>query len=141
MKLRILLLTIVFFLGCSGKPQTANVADETKRAKNKEIAAKNEVTDITRAFQKLEQQGRSMEIFRQANNAANDRECGIAMEEAQKQINDLDVRIKNLPENYNAKLTSIVADLTVCASCADKAMDGCRKARASINQAIKELYP
>lgn len=141
MKLCISLLIAVFFVACSGKPQAKNTADENKRAKNKEIAAKNEVAEITRTFQKLEQQGRGMEIFRQANNAANDRECGAAMEDAQKQIIGLEARMKNLPESYNVRLLPIVGDLTECASCVDKAMNSCRKARASINQAIKEMYP
>jgi hypothetical protein len=140
-QLYILLLVVALCVGCSGKPQMNNVADENRRAKNREIAAKNEVTEITRLFQKLEQHGRGMEIFRQANDAANDRECGVAMEDAQKQTTDLEARIKNLPENYHARFTPIVSDVTACASCSDKAMDSCKKARAAINQAIKELYP
>jgi len=141
MKLCILLFITVLFAACSGKPQANNAPDENKRARNKEIALKNEVTEITRAFQKLEQQGRGMEIFRQANDAANDRECGIAMEDGRKQAVDLETRIKNLPENYHARLLPIIGDATACASCSDKAMDICKKARASINQVIKELYP
>ena len=82
-----------------------------------------------------------MEIFRQANNAANDRECGVAMEDAQKQTTDLEARIKNLPESYHARLLPLIGDVAACASCADKAMDDCKKARASVNQLIKELYP
>ena len=141
MPLYILLLIVALFVACSGKPQVNNAVDENRRAKNKEIAAKNEVTEITRAFQKLEQQGRGMEIFRQASNAANDRECSVAMEDAQKQTTDLEARIKNLPESYHVRFISIVSDVNACASCSDKAMDSCKKARASINQAIKELYP
>ena len=142
MKLGILLLIVVSIAACSGKPQANNAADENRRARNKETAAKNEVTEITRLLQKLEQKGRGMEIFRQANNAANDRECGIAMEEAQKQAADLEARIKNLPETFQPKLLPIVGDAAACASCADAtAMDSCKKARASVNQAIKEIYP
>ena len=141
MKLCILLLIVIFIAACSDKPQANNAADENRRARNKETAAKNEVTEITRHLQKLEQKGRGMEIFRQANNAANDRECGIAMEEAQKQSADLETRIKNLPENFQLKLLPIIGDAAACASCADAAMDSCKKARASVNQAIKEIYP
>ena len=128
-------------MSCSGKPQVNNVADENKKAKNKEIALKNEVTELTRVAQKLDQQGRGMEMFRQAGNAANDRECNAAMEDGQKQLKDFEERIGKLPDNYRAQLTPIIADLNDCVSCSKKAMDGCRKARASINQAIKGIFP
>jgi len=140
MKLCILFITVLL-VACAGKPPINEAAAENRRAKNKEVAAKNEVTEITRAFQKLEQQGRGMEIFRQANNAPNDRECSVSMEDARKQTADLEARIKNLPENFHARFIPIISDVTECTSCADEAMNGCKKARASINQAIKELYP
>ena len=142
MKLCILLLVTVFFIACSAaKPPVNDAAAENKRARNREIAAKNEVTEITKTFQKLEQQGRGMEIFRQANDAANDRECNAAMEDAQKQTADLEARIKNLPESFHARFIPMIGDVAACASCADKAMESCKTARASINQAIKEIYP
>lgn len=142
MKLCILLLTILSVAcGSADKPPASDAAAENKRAKNREIAAKNEVTEITKTFQKLEQQGRGMEIFRQANNAANDRECAAAMEDAQKQTTALEAKIKNLPESFHAKLMPMIGEVAACAACADDAMESCKKARASINQAIKELYP
>ncbi len=140
MKLCILLIA-VFFAACSGDSAANTAATENKRAKNKEIAAKNEVTEITRAFQKLEQKGRDMEMFRRANNAANDRECSAAAESAQKQTIDLEARIKNLPENYNVRLLPIINDLNECASCSNNAAESCKNARASINQVIKEIFP
>ena len=133
--------SIFLFLSCSADKPASNVADENKKAKNKETAIKNEATEITRAAQKLEQKGRAMEMFRQAKNAENMRECNIAMEDAQKQTKDLDDRIKKLPESFNIKLAPIIADLNECVSCSDKAKASCVNARASINKAIKEIFP
>jgi len=142
MKLSILLLIAVFFVACSAaKPPANDAAAENKRARNKEIAVKNEVTEITETLQKLEQHGRDMEFYRRANNAAKDLECRDAMEDAQQRAAALETRIKNLPESFHAKLLPMIGEVTACASCADDAMTSCRKARASINQAIKEMYP
>ena len=135
------MLTIFLFVSCSGNPPPNNDVDENRKAKNKQTAIKNEITEITRTAQKLEQQGRGMEMFRQAGNAENMRECNIAMEDGQKQIKDLEARIKNLPDSYNAQLSSIINDLNECVSCLKKAMPSCVKARASINKAIAEIYP
>ena len=141
MKLCLSLLITIFFVSCSASPPAKNVADENKQARNKEIALKNEATELTRVAQKLDQQGRGMEIFRQAGNAENVRECGAAMADGQKQLKDYADRVGKLPDIYKNHLTPLVADLNECVSCEKKAMDGCRRARASINQAIKQLYP
>jgi hypothetical protein len=141
MKLYISLLTIFFLASCSGKPAVKNAPDENKIAKNKEIAIKNEATELTRIAQKLDQQGRGMEMYRQAGNAENMRECNLAMEDAQKQLKDFEERVAKLPDSFRLALTPIAADLYECAACSKKAMDGCRKARASINEAIKKIYP
>ena len=140
MKFYIALAAVFLLISCSGKPAANNAADENKKAKNKEIALKNEVTELTRVAQKLDQQGRGMEIFRQAGNAENMRECAAAMEEAQKQLKDFEERTGKLPDSYRAHLTPLSAALNECVSCEKKAMDGCRKARASINEAINRLY-
>ena len=141
MKLCISFLMTFFFASCAAAPPAKNVADENKQARNKEIALKNEATELTRVAQKLDQQGRGMEIFRQAGNAENLRECGAAMADAQKQLKDFEERTGKLPDNYRASLLPISGDLAECVSCERKAMDACRRARASINQAIKQLYP
>ncbi len=141
MKLYVLVLTIFFFISCSDNRQANNALNENIKVKNKEIAAANEVSSITREAQKLEKQGRDMEIFRQRDNPENVRECNAAMEERQKETKDLEARIKNLPENYNNLLMPLLADLNECVSCSKKAKDSCVKSRASINEVIKKFYP
>lgn len=140
MKLYSLFLTAFLLAACSSKP-VVNAVDETKRAKNKQIAVTNEVTQLTTLAQKLEKQGRGMEIYRQANNAENARECSIAMEDGQKQIKDFETRTANLPDNYKSQMILLTADLTACVSCEKKALENCVKARASINKTIKEIFP
>lgn len=140
MKLRIILLTAILFVSCSDKKPNNSAADENKIARNKETAVKNEVTEITRAAQKLEQLGRGMEIYRMVKNSASARECRISFEDGQKRIMDLEARIKKLPDAYNAQLSPIISDLRECVSCANEAKAGCVKARASVNKAIAEIY-
>ena len=142
MKFCFLFFTIFFFASCSAeKPRQSDEERENIKARNEEIALKNELSDITLNAQKLEKKGRAMEIFRQANNAQNDRECAAAMEEAQKETNELDARIAKLPDIYKKPLAPVIPDLTDCVSCSKTAMESCVKARASINKAIKDLYP
>lgn len=141
MKPHVILLIVVLFASCSSDDQrTNNVADANKIARNKETAVKNEVTAVTRAAQKLEQKGRGMEIYRMVKNPESARECKTAFEDGQKQIQDLETRIKNLPESYNARLMPVIGDLTECVSCSNEAKAGCVKARASVNKAIAEIY-
>lgn len=141
MKIYIPILTIFLFVSCSGKPEANNAAAENRQAKNKQIAVTNEVSALTRLAQNLEKQGRGMEIYRQANNAENKRECNAAMEDGQKQIQDFEARTNNLPDNFKTQLTPILADLKECVSCSKNAMDACVKSRATINKVIKELFP
>lgn len=142
MKFRFLFLAIFLFASCSAESnRQSNAERENIKARNEENALKNEVSAITLDAQKLEKKGRGMEIFRQAKNAENDRECASAMEEAQKETQDLDARIAKIPDLYKKPLAPIFPDLTECVSCANTAMDSCIKARVSINKAIKELYP
>lgn len=141
MKLFPILLTLIFFAACAQQPPTVNKADEARIAKNKQVAAINEVTQLTTLAQKLEKQGRGMEIYRQANNAINDRECQIAADDAQKQLQDFEARANLVADNYKTRLQPLAADLQICVSCADKALESCVKSRAAINQAIKEIFP
>lgn len=126
---------------CSLESQANKKVDEEKKARNKQIALKNEAVEITRLAQKIEQQGRAMELFRQAGSAENMRECSTASINAQKQVADLDARVKALPEVYFNRLMPIIADLNECVSCSNKAMPSCIKARALTNEAIKEIFP
>lgn len=144
MKLCILTLIAFLFAACSAVSQTNNSAppDNAKAERNKQIAAANEATKITTAAQKLEQLGREMEILRRPTNPESRRECAIQMEDAQKQVKDLETRINNLPKPYNDNLALVLADLNECVSCAKTtAMESCVKSRAATNEAIKKLYP
>ena len=141
MKFYISVLTLLFFVSCAKTPPADNGASENLRARNKETAAKNEVNTITREFQLLEKQGRAMDLFRNQNNAENDRECNAAMEKARQKITELETRAAALPDNYKSALLPIIPDLNECVSCSKKAAESCIKARASINQAIKNLFP
>jgi len=137
-----ILFAALLFISCSVQPQAnqpgaANIANTEK---NKQTAAKNEVTEITRIAQKIEQHGRAMDSYRAMPGADGSRNCAAVMDDERKQIANLEARIKNLPENYNARLMPIIGELNECVSCADKAIEICKKARASINQAIKEIY-
>ena len=142
MKLHILILAAFLFLSCAAEPPTNNVVvNEQTRAKNKLTAVKNEVTEITRVAQKIEQYGRDLEPYRETSDAESARQCNLIVEDRRKQIVDLETRVNNLPDDYKARLMPIVSDLNECVTCQRKALNGCKKARASINQLIKEIYP
>ncbi|MDQ3087686.1 MAG: hypothetical protein M3Q78_03715 [Acidobacteriota bacterium] len=141
MKLYILILLSIFFVSCATKPPIDNAVNENVKEKNKETAVKNEVTKITRFAQAIEQQGRDLQSYREAFDAESSRQCNQIVEETRKQTADLEIRMNNLSENYKKRLLPIVGELNECVSCAKKSLDDCKKARASINQAIKELYP
>lgn len=141
MKVYILILSFIFFVSCAVKPSIENAVNENVKEKNKETAVKNEVTKVTRLAQAIEQQGRDMQPYREAYDAESARQCNQIVEQIRKQRADLEIRINNLPENYKKRLQPIVSELNECVSCAKKSLDDCKKARASINQTIKELYP
>jgi len=141
MKLYILILLSIFFVSCATKPPIDNAVNENVKEKNKETAVKNEVIKITRFAQAIEQQGRDLQSYREAFDAESSRQCNQIVEEIRKQTADLEIRMNNLSENYKKRLLPIVGELNECVSCAKKSLDDCKKARASINQAIKELYP
>ena len=131
------------FNGCAGSP-TADNSDPNKEktaAKNKQTAMLNEVTNITQIAQKIEKEGRGMNSYRQSAKPESQRECGIIMADEQKQVQNLADRIAKLPESYSRALTPITGDLNDCVACSKKAVENCVKARAAINQAIKEMYP
>ena len=136
------LLSIVFlFISCSSQPAAVNVVDANKQARNKQIAITNEVKQLTTLAQRLEKQGRGMEIYRQAGDAANLRECNRATEDGQKEIIDFETRTGNLPDDYKSRLIPLTADLKACVSCEKKALESCVKSRAAINRIIKEIFP
>lgn len=142
MRICILILTIFLLSSCGGgKPPADNAKAANLKAKNEEIASSNEVSAITRTAQKLEKQGRGLEIYRNTNKAEALRECGIIAENSRKEISDLETRIQKLSDNYRTRLALVIPDLYECAACTKKAMNGCISARASINTAIKEIYP
>jgi hypothetical protein len=141
MKVYILILSFIFFVSCVAKPPVDNAANENVREKNKQTALKNEVTKLTRLAQTIEQQGRDLQLYREASDAESSRQCDQIVEGIGKQTADLETRITNLPENYKNKLMPIIGELNECVSCAKKTLDDCKKARASINQVIKEIYP
>lgn len=137
------LAAVIFFAACSQTPLTTeNAAPKINQttAERQKIATINEVTQITQAIQKLEKLGRDMENLRQSSGAESRRQCGLAMENRQKQSSELDTRAKKLPNPFDAQLTPIIADLYACVSCTKGALESCVKTRASVNQAIKEIY-
>jgi len=141
MKAYILILIIFLSVSCADKLPVDSVVNEQTREKNKQIAAKNQVTEMTRLAQKIEQHGRDLQPYRETSSDESSRQCDQILEERRKDLTDLETRINNLPENYKKQWTPIVGELNECVSCAPKGLDDCKRARASINQAIKELYP
>lgn len=141
MKFFILILIAFFGVSCAAKSPVNNAVNEKTQEKNKLIAAKNEVTELTSLAQKLEQHGRDMQSYRDSSSAESSRQCDLILEERRKQTVELEARAAKLPDNYKNKLTPIISELNECISCAKKGLDDCKKARASINQVIKELYP
>lgn len=143
MKQAFLFFTILICIGCSGG-EPANAPDANREriiAKNQETAARNEASLVTQAAQKLEKDGRALETYRRAGNAASRRECDLLAADQQKQVQTLADRIAKLPESNQTLLAPIIGDLNECVSCAKTAMESCVKARASINKAIKQMFP
>ena len=143
MKFYIPILAVFLCISCSTtKPQNDEQAakNEQIRAKNRQTAAVNEASMITQTAQKLEKEGRGMDTYRKSSKPESQRECNAIMETEQKQISELDERIKKLPEPFNAQLTPLTADLNACVSCAKNAVESCIKSRATINGIIKHLF-
>ena len=141
MKFYISILASILFVSCANPPPVDNTAKENLKEKNKETAAKNEIIKIINLAQQIEMQGRGLRLFREYPKAESMRQCNLIVEEKRKQTADLETRIKDLTENDINKLMPIIGELNDCLSCAKDTLDNCKKARASINQAIKETYP
>jgi len=140
MKKVILIFTALFLFGC----QQEAAPDPNKEriiAKNKQTSVINEITLITQAAQKIEKEGRGMELYRNSPKAESQRECNSVMESEQKDIQNLADRIAKLPEEKSVILMPIPETLNQCVACTKTAMESCVKARASINEAIKKLFP
>jgi len=134
---------LFLFVACAPVNQPPSKKAPTDPAlieKNKQIALKNEVTLVTQAVQKLEQQGRDMEAIRQAPDAESRRQCGTAMEYRHQQVKDLETKVNGFPNPFNSTLTPIIADLNVCVSCSKTALPSCKKTRAALNEAISEIF-
>ena len=149
MKIFALLTSAVFlFGGCASAPESAPApaapvnapASRQSNAERQKIATQNEVTLITQAMQKLEQQGRDMENLRQGSGAESRRQCEVAMAARQEQIAELSVRAEKLSSPFNTQLTALVPDLNSCVSCAANARESCVKTRAAVNQTIKDVF-
>ena len=110
MKAYILMLALVFSVSCAGsKTPVDSAANEQTREKNKLIAAKNAVTEITRLAQKIEQHGRDLQPFRESASAESSRQCNQILEERRKDLTDLETQINKLPENYKNQWTPILS--------------------------------
>lgn len=145
MKLYIsLLFTFIFFLiSCADKPN-ANQSSAQVNAiieKNRQTSELNEVSALTRTAQRLEGYGREMDSYRRAPDAERQQTCNRLMEDGKRDLAEMQTKINNLPEKYTAQFTSITGDLNECVSCSKKAMESCKKARASINETIKQTFP
>lgn len=82
-----------------------------------------------------------MEMYRTADDSQARRNCAGLSEMRMRDVAELETKIKSLPDNFSARLTPLIADLKPRVSCAKKAIDGCVKTRAELNQMIKETYP
>lgn len=148
MKFFIAILVLILFVSCSGNknnnpsPSINNAAAANpKSEKNKEISLKNEVVQATQTAQDIEKRGRQMESYRLAVDTESARQCAAVKENLQREIKDLELKINNFPRPFNDSLKPSVADLNGCVSCSKTtAMASCVKARASINEAIKQMF-
>ncbi len=140
MKLYIAILALFLFAACAGKPAVNNAVNEQIKERNKQTAAKNEVSEITRIAQTIEQQGRDLQAYRDSSSAGGASQCNHIVEERRKGITDLETRIQKLPEDYKTKLSPIIGELNECMSCEKKDLNDCKKARSTINGLIKEFF-
>ena len=141
--LSVIITFILFLTSCADKPKSNQSAAEVNAIaeKNKQTAVLNEISSLTRTAQRLEGQGRAMDSYRRAPDAERQRICNQIMEDSKRDLTEMQTKINNLPEQYIAPLSSITGDLTECTSCSKKAMESCKKARASINELIKQTFP
>lgn len=140
-----LIVSLFLFTACADPEaekakQAGSLANEQIKEKNKLTAAKNEAVEITKLAQKLEQNGRDLQPYRESADAESARQCNAAVEARGAEITDLETRVNKLPETYKSKLSPVIGELRECVSCAKKGLDDCKKARASINRVIKEIF-
>ena len=138
-----LLTTMLFLISCS-QPASDNANENAKARlaeKNRETAARNEMVRMLETTQKLEQEGREMEIYRQYSSPINTAACAKVLAEKRVKMQEFQQKLEAMPENYKRKLVSIYEDLTKCVACDKTAIESCKKARANINQVIKEVFP
>ena len=143
MKLLITSLILIFLISCSPTPsENTNANAKAKLAeKNKETATRNEMIRLVQEAQKLEQEGREMEFYRKSQISIESGACAKALEKKAAGIAEFQRKMEEMPENYKSKLELIFADLSKCFACEKKAIESCKKARATINQVIKEVFP
>ncbi len=142
MNLKFLMPIFLFLMACGGgKPPVNQDKAANIKVKNEQLALSNEVSTVTRTTQKLEKVGRGLETYRNSAKPEALRECNLMAEDNRREIADLDVKIQNFPDQYKILLAPIIPDLNQCVACTKTASDSCVKTRASINKAIKELYP
>ncbi len=139
MKLFITTLILFLLIGCSPEKKTEINANLVE--KNKETAFRNDLIRLVQEAKKLEAEGRALDFYRLTPTPRNTELCLKAVEERTPRLEDFEARVAKLPDNYRTKLSPIFSDLNQCIACDKKAMESCKKARATINQAIKELFP
>jgi len=88
MKAYILILIIFLSVSCADKLPVDSVVNEQTREKNKQIAAKNQVTEMTRLAQKIEQHGRDLQPYRETSSDESSRQCDQILEERRKDLTD-----------------------------------------------------
>lgn len=139
----VLIVSLLIFAAC-GKPSSPSAAEkknEQIKEKNKLTAAKNEAVEIVKRAQTLEQNGRDLQPYRDSYGGAESaKQCQSIADARGAEITDLETRVNKLPETYKTKLSPVVGELRECVSCAKKGLEDCKKARASINELIKEMF-
>lgn len=141
MRLLIFLLTLSFLFACSQTPKTNTNSNTNLAEKNKQTALRNDLVRLVQEAQKLEQEGRTLDIYRTMPSVANTEACLKAVGERSVRLEDFQKKSESLPDNYKTKLLPIYDDLNKCISCEKTALENCKKARANINEAIKEFFP
>ena len=143
MKYLVLLLLLAGFISsaCTPEAKPAKNTDPALIEKNKKTALRNQVVVVVQEAQKLEQEGRSLDVFRTMPSEKNNAECMRAVAERTVRLEDFKSKSSALPENYSVKLLPIFDDLDKCVSCTKTAVENCKKARAMINEVIVEFFP
>jgi len=139
MRLILLLLVPLLLISCDPPPKPQNNANIAE--KNKETALKNEVTRIIELAQKIEKDGRNLDIYRYSDLPGDKKACLESVAKKTSRLEDFKTRVEKLPDDFRGKLSPIYTDLDKCLACVDKAVESCKKARGAINEVIREIYP